>query len=115
MGGNYEDPSAYPGVRHPGIQSAIERREEGQAGRREWRAAISHFVSKIGPGADDSRTHPRPGWIAREKRKELRGIHEGSVLGAVLYLPIFERMQSREEVVLSLRAEGRSLQGTYTT
>jgi len=49
---------------------------------------------------------PTPGWIARKKRKELRGVHEGSVLGAVFYLPIFERMQSREEVVC-LRAEGR--------
>lgn len=52
-----------PGVRHPGIQSAIERREEGQAGTgREWRAAISHYVSKIRAGDDDSRTHAKA-WV----------------------------------------------------
>ena len=56
---------------------------------------------------------PRPGWIASKKRKELRGVHEGSVLGAVFYLPIFERVQSREAVVALFGQKEGSLQGTY--
>ena len=94
---------------------AFLKEEKGRRGpEREWRAAICRYVSKISPGADDSRTHPTQAWVdgyrkrerKREEEQELlrEEFSKAQLVGAVFHLPIFERMESREEEVVSTYA-----------